>query len=31
MAGVVLLRIPAYRLWREPAAVIAEIAAFLAS
>lgn len=29
--GIVLLRIPAYRLWREPAAVMAEIAAFLAS
>lgn len=30
-AGVVLLRIPARRLWTEPAAVLAEIAAFLAS
>ena len=30
-AGVVLLRIPARRLWTEPAAVIAEIIAFLAS
>lgn len=29
--GIVLLRIPAYRLWREPAAVLAEIAAFLAT
>lgn len=29
-AGIVLLRIPAYRLWREPDAVMAEIAAFLA-
>ncbi len=30
-AGVVLLRIPARRLWTEPAAVLAEITAFLAS
>jgi very-short-patch-repair endonuclease len=29
--GIVLLRIPAYRLWREPAAVISEITAFLNS
>ena len=28
-AGVVLLRIPAWRLWREPDAVLADIAAFL--
>ncbi len=28
--GIMLLRIPAHRLWREPAAVIAEIATFLA-
>ena len=29
--GIVLLRIAARRLWTEPAAVLAEIAAFLAS